>query len=344
MIRRVGDAYPSGSSDSRLPPISQTLLSYSLFSARGVKGMKTTTVSDKVLKLASFNLNLLTTFCLIYSTRSITEVSEILDVTPPSISHSLRKLRLHFEDPLFIRHGNTISPTVFADDLYTQLKHTLEIMSDSVGRSKQTNNRETLVIYSPFSVAVHSLSSTILKIKSENLNYKIKYIETNLGIPDALELLNLRKADIVFSAAPVISATLKCVLLRELRPILVCRKDNPFQKTSVSIEELQSLDLVSHLTADQVIYQKKQSLMAMLNKTHVSFETNSLMMLMTLLSETDCVGFITEEGFDRYQQVLGLRKLDLQFPVQQVNVYLTYRKEMEQKSSFMLFLNSILGN
>lgn len=306
--------------------------------------MKTTTVSDKVLKLASFNLNLLTTFCLIYSTRSITEVSEILDVTPPSISHSLRKLRLHFEDPLFIRHGNTISPTVFADDLYTQLKHTLEIMSDSVGRSKQTNNRETLVIYSPFSVAVHNLSSATLKMKSENLSYKIKYIETNLGIPDAVELLNLRKADIVFSASPVTSATLNCVLVRELTPVMVCRTSHPFQKTSISIKELQEMDMVSHLTADAIIYQKKQSFMARLNKTQSLFETNSLLMLLTLLSETDCVGFLTEEGFDRYHHMFGLRKLTPQFPFQKINVYLVYRKEMEKKASFMLFLNSIIGD
>lgn len=306
--------------------------------------MKTNTVSDKVLKLASFNLNLLTTFCLIYSTRSITEVAEILDVTPPSISHSLRKLRLHFEDPLFIRHGNTISPTVFADDLYTQLKHTLEIMSDSVGRSKQTNNRETLVIYSPFSVAVHNLSSATLKMKSENLNYKIKYIETNLGIPDAVELLNLRKADIVFSASPVTSATLNCVLVRELMPVMVCRTNHPFQNTSISIKELQEMDMVTHLTADAIIYQKKQSFMARLNKTQSLFETNSLLMLLTLLSETDCVGFLTEEGFDRYHQMFGLRKLTPQFPFQKINVYLVYRKEMEKKASFMLFLNSIIGD
>lgn len=329
---------------ARAVHVSQSLLSYSLLSVHGGQGMKTKTVSDKVLKLANFNLNLLTTFCLIYSTRSITEVSEILGVTPPSISHSLRKLRLHFEDPLFIRHGNTISPTVFADDLYIQLKHTLEIMSDSVGQSKQTNNREMLVIYSPFSVAVHNLSTAVLKIKSEKLNYKIKYIETNLGIPDAVELLNLRKADIVFSAAPVTSATLNCILLRQLQPIIVCRKENPFKKTVINIDEFQSLDLVSHLTADEMIDQKKQSLQAMLKKNHISFETNSLMMLLTLLSETDCIGFITEEAFERYHQTYGLRRLTPQFPVQQVNVYLTYRKELEKKTSFMLFLNSILGN
>jgi len=303
--------------------------------------MKTNTVSDKVLKLASFNLNLLTTFCLIYSTRSITEVSEILEVTPPSISHSLRKLRLHFEDPLFIRHGNTITPTVFADDLYTQLKQSLEIMSDSIGRSKKTNKRETLVIYSPFSVAVHDLSSALIKIKEENLNFKIKYIETILGIPDAVDLLNLRKADIVFSAVPVTSTTLTCVLFRQITPVMVCRQDHRFKKSSISADELKKMDMVSHLTGDDMIYQRKQSLLASLKNTHIAFETNSIMMLLTILSETDCFGFITQDAFARYQDIFKLRKLTPSFPVQQINVYLVYRKEQEKKASFMQFLDML---
>ncbi|MGB7803320.1 LysR family transcriptional regulator [Buttiauxella sp.] len=303
--------------------------------------MKTNTVSDKVLKLASFNLNLLTTFCLIYSTRSITEVSEILEVTPPSISHSLRKLRLHFEDPLFIRHGNTITPTVFSDDLYTQLKQSLEIMSDSIGRSKKTNKRETLVIYSPFSVAVHDLSSTLIKIKEGNLNYKIKYIETILGIPDAVDLLNLRKADIVFSAVPVTSTTLSCVLFREITPVMVCREDNPFKKSSISADELKNMDIVSHLTGDDIILQRKQSLIALLKNAHIAFETNSIMTLLTILSETDCFGFITQEAFTRYHDIFKLRQVTPSFPIQQINAYVVYRKEQEKKASFMQFLEML---
>lgn len=305
--------------------------------------MKTNTVSDKIINLANFNLNLLTTFCLIYSTRSITEVSEILDVTPPSISHSLRKLRLHFADPLFIRHGNTIAPTVFADDLYVKLKQSLEIMSDSVERSKKTNKRETVVIYSPFSVAIHDLSDTVLKVKEEKLNYKIKYIETLLGIPDAVGLLNLRKADIVFSATSVINTTLTSVLLRDFTPVLVCREDNPFKKTTISTDELKQLDLVSHLTGDEMIYQRKQSLLATLKDAHIVFETNSIMMLLTLLSETDCVGFLTPEAFARYKVLFKLRQLTPLFPLQLIGVYLVYRKEMEKKPSFMQLLAAIRG-
>ncbi|AYN27631.1 LysR family transcriptional regulator [Buttiauxella sp. 3AFRM03] len=306
--------------------------------------MKTNMVSDKVLKLANFNLNLLTTFCLIYSTRSITEVSEILEVTPPSVSHALRKLRLHFEDPLFIRHGNTIAPTVFADDLYTQLKQTLEIMSDSIARSKQTNKRETWVIYSPFSVAVHDLSSALIKIKLAKLNFKIKYIETILGIPDAVGLLNLRKADLVFSGAPVVSTTLTCVLFCELTPVLVCRQDNPFQKTSISIDDLKNMDMVTHLTGDEMIYQRKQSLLATLKNAQVAFETNSILMLLTLLSETDCIGFITQDAFTRYRDIFKLRQLTPLFPVQKISVYLVYRKELEKKASFMQFLEAMKNN
>lgn len=303
--------------------------------------MSTNVVSDKILKIANFNLNLLTTFCLIYSTRSITEVSAILDVTPPSISHALRKLRLHFEDPLFIRHGNALSPTVFADDLYIQLKQTLDMMSNSIDTSKKMHNRETLVIYSPFSVAVHDLSLTLIKIKSTHIDYKIKYIEANLGIPDAIELLNLRKADIVFSATPITNVNLTCILHRQLTPTLVCRKDNPLVQNEVSIEQLKNLDMISHLTGDEIMHQKKQTLHASLRRTHPILETNSFLMFLTLLSKTDCIGFISYEAFSRYEQTFGLRKITPLFPLHALNVYLSYRKEMEHNASFRQFLAAI---
>ena len=159
-----------------------------------------------------------------------------------------------------------------------------------------------------------------------------------------MDLLNLRKADLVFSAAPVVSATLSCILFRELTPLLACRQDHPFQKSSVSTDDLKNLDMVSHLTGDEMIYQRKRSLLATLKNAQIVLETNSILMLLTLLSETDCIGFITQDAFMRYQDIFKLRQLTPLFPVPQINVYLVYRKELERKASFMQFLKAMQNN
>lgn len=300
-------------------------------------------ISDKIIGLTTFNLNLLTVFCLIYSTRSITDVSEILGVTPPSVSQSLQKLRIHFKDPLFIRHGNSIAPTIFSDDLYTQVHKLIEQMSDSVNHIEKTNRREELVIYSPFSLVIHDLPALLDKIKKDMLPYKIKYIETNVYLPDADELLNLRKVDVVFSAAPIINSSLKCIKYNETEFVLVCRMSNPYNKKDITSEQLEEFDFVGYINSDSYVKYIQKTSQQNVGNRHFVFETNSLMAQLSVLSKTNCVGFISRKAFMELGEFFNLRKIEPLFPVPKLDIYMTYRKDMEESQGFLVFLQTILN-
>jgi DNA-binding transcriptional LysR family regulator len=73
------------------------------------------------------DLHLIRTFLGIYETRSLTRTAEALHVTQPSVSYALRRLRAELKDPLFIRDGSGMHPTVHAKELY-------ETFSDSIRR------------------------------------------------------------------------------------------------------------------------------------------------------------------------------------------------------------------
>lgn len=60
------------------------------------------------------DLNLLHVFDTIYREGSLTRAARALHLTQPAISHSLARLRDHFEDPLFTRQGNQMVPTPLA--------------------------------------------------------------------------------------------------------------------------------------------------------------------------------------------------------------------------------------
>ena len=51
----------------------------------------------------TIDLNLLRTFVIVYRARSITRAAETLRLSQPAVSHALKRLRDHFDDPLFIR-------------------------------------------------------------------------------------------------------------------------------------------------------------------------------------------------------------------------------------------------
>ncbi len=63
------------------------------------------------------DLNLMVMLQAVYVEGSITKAAQRLNVTQPAVSHALRRLRDVLGDPLFVRHGSTITPTPFTRNL-----------------------------------------------------------------------------------------------------------------------------------------------------------------------------------------------------------------------------------
>ena len=68
----------------------------------------------KSINLAAIDLNLLVAFEALITERSVTKAAEKLQIGQPAMSSSLNRLRVLFEDDLFIRMGQQMQPTVKA--------------------------------------------------------------------------------------------------------------------------------------------------------------------------------------------------------------------------------------
>lgn len=71
------------------------------------------------------DLNLIRVFVLLYETASVTTTAERLNVTQPSISYALARLRQQFDDRLFLRARHGMTPTMTARQLYPPLREAL---------------------------------------------------------------------------------------------------------------------------------------------------------------------------------------------------------------------------
>lgn len=76
---------------------------------------------DNRMVLLSIDLNLLRTFVIVYRARNLTAAAETLRVSQPAVSHALKRLRHHFDDPLFVRTGTGVRPTRVATELYAEI-------------------------------------------------------------------------------------------------------------------------------------------------------------------------------------------------------------------------------
>lgn len=75
--------------------------------------------------MAFTDLNQLRTFVVLYELRSVTAVAERLHVTQPTVSYTLRRLRVRFGDDLFRREGHDMVPTAKATQLFGPIHEAL---------------------------------------------------------------------------------------------------------------------------------------------------------------------------------------------------------------------------
>jgi DNA-binding transcriptional LysR family regulator len=106
---------------------------------------------------ADLDLNLLRIFLAIWDLRSLTAVGERLGLTQSAISHALRRLRDRFDDPLFVRAANRMSPTDAAVRLHAPLEQALGLIDRTI---QERAAFEPRVSQRVFRVAMSDVSET----------------------------------------------------------------------------------------------------------------------------------------------------------------------------------------
>lgn len=97
-------------------------------------------------RLNKINLNLLLVFHMLFQKRSLTLTAEALCLSQPAVSHSLKKLRLLMDDPLFIKTLDGMQPTPLARKMDTSVANGLFYFDQAIHSNSEflpaTSKRE----------------------------------------------------------------------------------------------------------------------------------------------------------------------------------------------------------
>ncbi len=91
------------------------------------------------MKFSNMDLNLLRLFDAVFETHSVTLAALALNLTQPSASKQLNKLRQLLRDPLFVRTHDGMAPTARAEELSLPIRRALSTMRDAVERHGEFN-------------------------------------------------------------------------------------------------------------------------------------------------------------------------------------------------------------
>lgn len=100
-----------------------------------------------MVNLSRVDLNLLVVLETILSEGGVSRAAAKLNLTQPTISHALARLREQFDDPLFVRHGRTLAPTPLARSLREPLAAALHSMGGVLSAGRRFDPAQTAATF-----------------------------------------------------------------------------------------------------------------------------------------------------------------------------------------------------
>lgn len=290
--------------------------------------------------LKKFDLNLLVIFECIYQHLSISKAAETLYITPSAVSQSLQRLRTQLNDPLFIRSGKGITPTTVGINLHHHLEENLNSIEQTINILNNAQIKKSFVIYCPQIVAHGRFGGLLSSLLAEG-NYDIEHNDVVLSPESAEDLLAYRKADLVFSFAPVNNRSIVCTRFMQSSIQVACSKDHPRLGDSATLEELSQEKFTLMRSQENGIKEFQQQSNILLPERNVCFRSDSLLSIMNIIGVSDLIGFVPTILFDRYKDHLNLKSISLPFATPQLDIYMLYNRSALNSSVFSKFIEKI---
>ncbi|MGW3283457.1 LysR family transcriptional regulator [Streptomyces sp. NPDC001002] len=271
------------------------------------------------MELRSLNLNLLLHLDALLSRRSVSGAAETLELSQPSVSAALGRLRRHFGDPLLIRQGNRYELTPLA-------MHLRPLVSDAVDGAERvfmtqgefdpaTARREFTVLASDFWLEV--MGPTISRLLTERMPSASVRFELPRDVQLEAPMDGLRNVDGVLAPRGALHGPRHLELLSTQWRCVVSA-DNPRVGGTLDLDTLAALPWAVFAdrssTAHDVtsIVMRQVRLSGITPRVEVSAGTFSA--LPAFVRGTDRVAVVHRSLAEQAARTMGLRVLPPPFP------------------------------
>ncbi len=237
-------------------------------------------------------LNLLVIFDAIMTEGSITRAADRLALTQPAVSNALSRMREIWKDELFVKDGRTIQPTIYAQNLWIQIKKPLHQLVEAV----DPNSFDPATAKRTFRIAA---ADVIIDITWRPLRKLIEKEAPNINIHavpytilNAEDVLHNAEVDLVVGGTAATGNVIRSEYLYTPCFICVMRPGHPLAKANLSLEEfanaehlLVSLSGDASGLTDQVLSQHGLS-------RRIAMTVNHFSAVPDLLKETNLIAIV----------------------------------------------------
>jgi DNA-binding transcriptional LysR family regulator len=214
------------------------------------------------MHIRDIDLNLLRLFDAIYRTRNVSRAAELLDLTQPSASQGLSRLRTLIQDPLFMRSAGGMLPTPKAQRLADPVRQALATIEQALGEAggfDPAQSRRTFHIHMSDIGESRFLPELMVALRERAPGVRV---ETRPVPRDQItEALDAGRIDFAFGFLPTVRDTQRLQLLQD-RYVVLLRAGHPFSRRRRSgtalldaLRELEFVAVRSHADTLRIVQQ-----------------------------------------------------------------------------------------
>ncbi|MCW8327446.1 LysR family transcriptional regulator [Photobacterium sp. SDRW27] len=243
------------------------------------------------------DLNLLRLLIVLNEERQTILAAKRMNLSQPTISVMLKKLRDQFNDPLFVRDRNQLEPTVKCRQLLQQVPVLLEqldalyVDKDNWDISKV--NGEINLLFSPPLMSVLA-APIVSKLTELAPNVTVQCYQWGYN---AIADLEAKKASWGIGYLPI--ETNKNIIQKDIgsdQMILIMRKGHPL--SSNILEEILQYPLCINIVPGVSEPSRTEMLIKKYNlNKHVNVRTSDISMMLHLLNESNYIGVVSKHNY-----------------------------------------------
>jgi DNA-binding transcriptional LysR family regulator len=279
------------------------------------------------MHIKDIDLNLLRLFDAVYRTRNVSRAAELLDLTQPSASQGLTRLRGLIQDPLFMRGAGGVQPTPKAHRLADPVRQALatleQALAETVGFEPAQASRSFQIHMSDIGES-RFLPELMVTLREQAPGVRL---ETRpLPREQITEALDAGRIDFAFGFLPMVKETQRMQLLKD-RYVVLLREGHPFTRKRRSgkalldaLRELEFVGVRSHADTLRIVQQLKL-------ESRLRLVTEHFMVLPSIVKATDLAAVMPRNiarGFEG-----GYAIVEPEFPQRDFVVSLHWSRRFE---------------
>lgn len=287
------------------------------------------------MDIARLDLNLLLVFHAVYEEGSVTLAAKRLKISQPTVSFSLKKLRELFHDELFVRQGNGMRPTPFADNISETVRQVIRLVQDNLLIERDFDPLRTERTFS-FSMSdigeLVFLPPLMEALRTEAPNARLRCL--SMQHDELYEALANGTVDLALGYFPDLAHhDIYQQRLFNHRFNCILRKDHPIQGDHLSLEQFMAADhaVVSEKGRSQEIAERQMNEMGL--QRRIVLQSPHFMSIPLIVAHSDFITIVPKALGQAYAKQANLRLVEPPFEIPEIELKQFWHRRVQNDLS-----------